>query len=75
MDSSGLTLYCKIFVKTMIRLHMNCDSGIFDWISKPLLIVFDGLAGLRENFVGMLILKMQSSESKVRKMPSSYLKV
>ena len=41
----------------------------------PLLLVFVEIAVLGEDFVGMLILKMQSSESKVRKMPSSYLKV
>ena len=49
MDSSGLTLYWTIFVKTMTRLQLN--SGIFDWILVPLLIVFDGIAGLREDFV------------------------
>ena len=75
MDSSGLTLYWTICVKTMTRLELNCDSDIFDWILVPLLLVFDGIAVLGEDFVGMLILKMQSSESKVRKMPSSYLKV
>ena len=75
MGSSGLTLYWTICVKTMTRLQLNCDSGIFDWILVPLLLVFEGIAVLGEDFVGMLILIMQSSESKVRKMPSSYLKV
>ena len=75
MDSSGLTLYWTICVKTMTRLQSNCDSGIFDWILVPLLLVFDGIAVLGEDFVGMLILIIQSSKSKVRKMPSSYLKV
>ena len=27
------------------------NSGIFDWILVPLLIVFDGIASLREDFV------------------------
>ena len=75
MDSSGLTLYWTICVKTMTRLQSNCDSGIFDWILVPLLLVFDGIAVLGEDFVGMLILIIQSSKSKVRKMPSSYLKM
>ena len=43
MGSSGLTLCWTIFVKTMTRLQLNCDSGIFDWILVPLLLVFDGV--------------------------------
>ena len=60
MDSSGLTLYWTICVKTMTRLQLNCDSGIFDWILVPLLLLFDGIAVLGEDFVEF---RVQSKEN------------
>ena len=75
MDSSGLTLYWTICVKTMTRLQLNCDSGIFDWILVPLLLVFDGVGNHGEENGLDWHVDSNTAESKVRDMPSSYLKV
>ena len=74
MGSSGLTLCWTIFVKTMTRLQLNCNSDIFDWILVPLLLVFDGVGSFGEKNGLDWHVDSNTAESKVRKMPSSYLK-